>query len=80
MINNIVAGAPFSGFATRAHTCGEHDTQQVFRNNTAHSIMDPGGGYGIFIEKDPWNKAHDTCIAGSHFNAYKCTHQGLATY
>jgi len=38
VINNIVAGAPFSGFSTRGHECGKHEEQTLFKNNTAHSV------------------------------------------
>mmetsp|Transcript_20886 Transcript_20886/g.32269 ORF Transcript_20886/g.32269 Transcript_20886/m.32269 type:complete len:149 (+) Transcript_20886:2735-3181(+) len=78
--NNIVAGACFGGFTSRGHSCGTEDSQTLFRNNTAHSVKGAGGGYCVEIEVDPYNSQQRTCFAASHFNTYKCTHQGLASY
>ena len=78
--NNIVAGSGWTGYTTRGHSCGAQGTQQVFRNNTAHSIQGFGGGYCIEIEVDKYEESQLTCYAASHFNTYKCTHHGLATY
>lgn len=41
--NSIAAGCPYAGFIAPAHECGASDTQDIFRNNVAHSIDGSGG-------------------------------------
>lgn len=48
IINNIVAGIYFYGYAAYGHDCGD-TTSNNFRNNTAHSI----DGVGATIFQDP---------------------------
>jgi len=74
--NNIAAGVYFAGFVAPGHNCGEAETQTNFRGNVAHSVEGSGG----HIFPDPNISAHkSTCYAGSHFSAYKCTINSLAT-
>jgi hypothetical protein len=66
IINNIVAGAFFYGFAAPGHTCGD-ESDLTFHNNLAHSINGPGA----FIYPNPILPDSATCIEASYFTAYK---------
>jgi hypothetical protein len=61
------------------HECGESETQQNFRGNIAHSVHGSAGpmGTGALIYPDPTKPSHKTCYEGSHFAAYKTTHNGV---
>ena len=66
VINSLVAGTDFYGFAAPGHNCGDN-LDRSFYNNTAHSIN--GQAFAIF--PIPGNSQHALCYEGSHFNAYK---------
>ena len=55
IVNNIVAGAPYGGFVVPGHDCGD-STQEIFKNNVAHSIDGTKGGTGAIIFPDKVNK------------------------
>lgn len=77
VVNNIVAGTYYAGFAGMlAHTCGESATQNVFRNNIAHSVE--GNGAVIYPNVENFDDA--TCFEASYFTAYKCSEVGAVTY
>jgi hypothetical protein len=71
--NNIVGGADYAAFLAPAHECGQSETQDYFRNNTAHSAFTASnyaGMGGQFFPK-PGTNQKETCYEVSHFNAYK---------
>lgn len=41
ILNNVVSGCSFTGYAVTGHNCGDYSTI-VFRDNIAHSIKDTG--------------------------------------
>lgn len=41
ILNNVVSGCVFTGYAAFGHECGDYKTD-VFKNNIAHSIRDTG--------------------------------------
>jgi hypothetical protein len=51
VMNNIVAGAHWTGFTAYAHECGSY-TSNTFKNNVAHSIAGSSGGTGAIIVPD----------------------------
>lgn len=74
VINNIVAGVRYTGYAMFGHNCGESATQTVFRNNVAHSVDGVASGHGaLFTTSDALIAQHATCFEASYFTAYKCT-------
>jgi len=48
VVNSIAAGCTYAGFIVPGHSCSKSATQQVFRNNVAHSIGPKGGGAIIY--------------------------------
>ncbi|CDW80878.1 ipt tig domain containing protein [Stylonychia lemnae] len=75
LVNNVVSGAPFTGYAMYGYACGEKDSN-VFRDNIAHSIKDTGAI--IFANKsDP---RQFTCMQASRFAAYKCGLDGAIAF
>lgn len=75
VINNIVAGTTFVGFAGYGHECNKY-TSKAFKNNTAHSIE----GVGAVIFQDPNEASQRVCMEGSYFYAYKTTEDGAISY
>jgi len=75
--NNIVAGSIYGGFFAPGHDCGR--TNNVFKDNVAHSITGGGNGMGAVVYPDPSKPGHANCFESSHFAAYKCKYQGLYT-
>ena len=73
VVNTIVAGTDFYGFATPGHVCGV-TSDRSFYNNTAHSIR--GQGVAVF----PSTAAQATCMEGSNFNVYKAIEAGVFTF
>lgn len=81
VINNIVGGVQYAGFLMFGHDCGQSATQQVFRNNVAHSVAGVISGHGALVNGAGSNLAtHSTCFEASYFAAYKCTLTGIGAY
>lgn len=73
--NTIVFGCEYAGFVVPGQDCDNHESQNSFRGNVAHSI----DGCGANIFPDTNGNSHDLCYEGSHFAAYKNTQQSIAT-
>lgn len=71
VLNNIVAGTDFAGFATYGHNCGNYDN--TFKNNIAHSI----NGIGAIIFPDFTRPEQSTCYEASYFIGYKNFESGI---
>jgi hypothetical protein len=57
IINNIVAGTTFSGYAMVADDCNSTQATSKFWNNIAHSINAPQISQGVYVFPDPANPA-----------------------
>lgn len=75
---NIAAGVIYAGFTGPAHDCND-STQQVFRDNVAHSVSGGFNGDGAVIFPDPSKPDHKKCFEVSHFKAYKVTDAAAIT-
>lgn len=75
VINNIVAGVNYTGFAAYGHECNKY-TSKNFKNNTAHSVA----GTGAVIFPDPNSVEQRTCMEGSYFYAYKNKEDGAVSF
>ena len=78
--NNIAGGSIYTGFAVQAHDCGSSESQQVFRNNVAHSIKGMSSGHGAIVKADASASSHSTCFEASYFAAYKCYYMGATSF
>ena len=77
VINNVVSGVSNAGFISPGHECGASPTQQIFRNNIAHSI----NGYGaIMFSNQASFTQSELCVEASYFSAYKCSQGGVIIY
>jgi hypothetical protein len=79
IINNIAAGANYSGYGVQGHSCKDgvdDNSDNSFRNNIAHSI----NGIGAIIYPAAAYDDHVNCFEGSHFIAYKNVEIGAFTY